>query len=64
MFGRLNRDPTDFMNIRSGVRKGLSLRPPREVDKPTYRVVGDIERVDERDSVHARMDIKTPGSPR
>ena len=64
MFGRLKKDPTDLMDIPSGVLRGLSFKPPKEVDRPTYRVVGDIERVDERDTVHARMDIRSPGSPR
>lgn len=37
-------------------------RQPREVDKPTYEVVGEIKRFDQRDHVNARQ-CMIPGSP-
>jgi reductive dehalogenase len=37
--------------------------PPPEVDQPTYEVVGEIERVDQRDTIQSRMMIKDPNSP-
>ena len=37
--------------------------PPPEVDQPTYKVVGEIERVDQRDTIQSRMMIKDPNSP-
>jgi len=39
------------------------MRPPKEVDQPTYEVVGPIERFDWLDSIDARMFLR-PGSPR
>ena len=62
MLKRLSSDPTDLMNIRAGVLKGSSIRPPREVDKPTYKILEKVELVDQRDNVHNRMDIWQPGS--
>jgi hypothetical protein len=51
-----------------GFRRGLAgqvsdlkISPPPEVKKPTYRVVGEIERVDQRDTVQARVALK-PGT--
>jgi len=37
--------------------------PPPEVDQPTYEVVGEIERLDQRDTIQSRMMIKDPNSP-
>jgi ferredoxin len=41
----------------------LKCRPAREVDQPTYEVVGEIERVDQRDTIQARTMLKNPESP-
>jgi len=38
------------------------MRPPRAVEKPTYEIVGEVERYDQRDSSSARLLIK-PGTP-
>lgn len=38
------------------------MRPPRAVDKPTYEIVGAVERYDQRDSSSARLVLK-PGTP-
>lgn len=38
------------------------MRPPRTVDKPTYEIVGEVQRYDQRDSSSARLLIK-PGTP-
>ena len=62
MLKRLKKDPTDMMNIRVGVLKGGSFRPAPEVEKPTYKVLGEIERVDQRDTAHSRIDVWKPGS--
>jgi ferredoxin len=62
MLKRLLSDPTDLMNIPVGVLKGSSITPPREVDKSTYKIIGEVERADERDNVHIRMGICQPGS--
>jgi ferredoxin len=62
MLKRLYSDPTDLMDLQEGVLKGLCLRPPKKVDKPTYEIVGDIERFDTRDHVYSRMAMR-PGSP-
>lgn len=37
------------------------MRLPREVDKPTYEIVGEVERYDQRDSANARISL-IPGS--
>jgi len=39
------------------------MRPPKEVDQPTYEVVGPIERFDFNDSIEARMFLR-PDNPR
>jgi reductive dehalogenase len=49
MLKRMQTDPTKLMNINEGVLKGLTFRPPRKVDKPTYEIVGPVERYDMRD---------------
>jgi ferredoxin len=38
-------------------------RPAPEVDEPTYKVVGVIDRVDQRDTIQSRMMVKDPDSP-
>lgn len=42
--------------------RALKISPPPEVDAPTYEVVGEIGRVDQRDSIQSRMALK-PGTP-
>ena len=51
-----------------GFRRGLAgqvsdlkISPPPEAGKPTYRVAGEIERVDQRDTIQARVVLK-PGT--
>ena len=63
MFKRVHKDPSKYMDLDQGILKGLCITPPREVDDPTYEVVGPVERVDERDHIHARMAMR-PGSDR
>jgi hypothetical protein len=41
----------------------LKCRPAKEVDHPTYEVVGEIERVDQRDTVQSRLMMKDKDSP-
>jgi ferredoxin len=41
----------------------INCSPPPEVDKPTYKVVGEIKRVDQRDTIQSRMMVKDPNSP-
>jgi len=62
MLKRLFSDPTKLMNLDEGVLKGLSLTPPRKVDKPTYEIAGPLEPYDERDHAIARFGLKA-GSP-
>ncbi|MBI4287448.1 MAG: reductive dehalogenase [Chloroflexi bacterium] len=38
------------------------MRPPREVDKPTYEIVGRVERYDQRDHPNARMAMSPGGA--
>ena len=38
------------------------MKPPKEVDRPTYDIVGPVQRYDQRDHPIARMALK-PGSP-
>jgi len=52
-----------------GFRKGLmaqvadlNISPPPEVDSPTYKVVGEIGRVDQRDTLQSRAVLR-PGTP-
>lgn len=40
----------------------IKCSPAPEVDKPTYEVVGEIERVDQRDTIQARTMLKDPNS--
>jgi len=40
----------------------ITCSPPPEVDEPTYKVVGVIERVDQRDTIQSRMMVKDPNS--
>jgi len=58
MLKRLFSDPTNLMNLDEGVLKGLSLTPPRKVDKPTYEIVGPLERYDEHNQVIARFRLQ------
>jgi len=53
-----------------GFHKGLAeqsrflrCRPAPEVDQPTYEVLGEIERVDQRDTIQARTMVKDKESP-
>jgi len=62
MFKRLYSDPTDLMDLDEGVLKGLAISPPRKVDKPTYEIVGPVERFDFRDNVIARK-LLQPSTP-
>jgi len=62
MLQRLYSDPTDLMDLNAGTSKGLVITPPRKVDKPTYEIVGPIERYDTRDHMWARMAMPV-GSP-
>ena len=41
----------------------LGVRPAREVEQPTYKVVGEIGRVDQRDTMQARQAIHDVESP-
>ena len=61
MLRRLFKDNTHEMDLDVGILKGLTFSPPREVDKPTYEVVGDIDRYDTRDHVFARFAMR-PGT--
>ena len=61
MRGNPLSDPTKNMNIRQGTLKGF-VRPPKEVDEPTYEIVGKVERLDRRDDVNSRR-MLAPGSP-
>ena len=41
------------------MRQGPALiTPPPEVDQPTYEVVGEISRIDQRDTVQSRVVLK------
>ena len=55
---RMYRDPTDLMNIKEGVLNGLTLTPPKKADKPTYEIVGPVERYDMRDYMYSRIALK------
>jgi len=55
-------DPTKLMNIKEGVLKGLTIRLPRKVDRPTYEIVGLVERYDMRDYIYSRVALR-PGTP-
>ena len=41
----------------------LKCRPAKEVNTPTYEVVGEIQRVDQRDTIQARTMLKDKESP-
>ncbi|MBW1800667.1 MAG: hypothetical protein JRJ85_08045 [Deltaproteobacteria bacterium] len=41
----------------------LKCNPGKEVDHPTYEVVGEIERVDQRDTIQSRTMLKHEESP-
>ena len=40
----------------------LKCKPAQEVDHPAYEVVGEIERVDQRDTIQSRTMLKNPDS--
>lgn len=61
MLRRLFQDPSNLMNLNDGSLRGLVFRPPRELDAPTYRILGNIERYDSRDQVYSRQ-LLWPGS--
>lgn len=63
MLMRLTKDRTSLMNVREGVLKGLTITPPKRVDKPTYEIVGPVERYDMRDYIYSRISL-TPGTER
>jgi ferredoxin len=50
------------MNLKEGVLKGLAITPPKRVDKPTYEIVGPVERYDMRDYTYSRITLR-PGTP-
>jgi ferredoxin len=50
------------MDVKGGVLKGLLLKPPKKVDRPTYEIVGPVERYDMRDYTYSRISLK-PGTP-
>lgn len=62
MLRRLTCDRTKLMDIKEGVLKGLVLKPPKKVDKPTYEIVGPVERYDMRDYTYSRISLKQ-GTP-
>ncbi|MFC1592878.1 4Fe-4S dicluster domain-containing protein [Candidatus Omnitrophota bacterium] len=61
MLKRRFSDPTKMMNIDEGVLKGLSISQPKKVDKPTYEIVGPLERFDGRDTTGSRAALQ-PGT--
>ena len=58
----ISKDETDQMDLDAGAWKSYAITQPPEVEKPTYEIVGPIERVDARDYVFARiaLDEETP----
>jgi hypothetical protein len=58
MLRKSNSDATDLMDLDRGVLKGLCIRPPEEVDKPTYGIVGPVQRVDSRDHSYSRIALR------
>lgn len=62
MLKRLYSDPTDKMDLDEGVWKGLTFTPPHKVNKPTYEIVGPVERMDFRD-IPAFRRMLIPGTP-
>ena len=62
MLRRLTYDRTKLMDVKGGVLKGLVLKPPKKVDRPTYEIVGPVERYDMRDYTYSRISLK-PGTP-
>ena len=63
MLKRFFSDPTDQMNIDEGTWKGFVITPPRRVDKPTYEIVGPVERYDARNHMWARMAMHVDSPP-
>jgi len=61
MLRRLTFDRTKLMDLKEGVLKGLVLRPPKRVEKPTYEIVGPVERYDMRDYTYSRISLR-PGT--
>jgi ferredoxin len=59
MIKRISKDPTIAMDLDQGILKGLTLTAPREVNAPTYEVIGPVLPVDERDHIHSRMGIRS-----
>lgn len=59
------RDTRWWKGFRKGLReqaRGLRVSPPPEVDEPTYKVVGAVDRVDQRDTIQSRAALR-PGTP-
>ena len=59
------KDETWWKGFRKGLERqvsGLNISPPPEVDKPTYQVRGEIERVDQRDTIQSRAVLR-PDTP-
>jgi hypothetical protein len=51
------------MNIETGTLKGLTFSPPGKVERPTYDIVGPVERCDMRDYIYSRISL-APGTDR
>ncbi|MBW1775242.1 MAG: hypothetical protein JRJ82_20505, partial [Deltaproteobacteria bacterium] len=51
-----------FYKGQKGQVSRLTVSPAPEVDEPTYKVVGPIERVDQRDTMQSRTVLK-PETP-
>ena len=60
-----NNDRNWWKGFRKGLMqqvRELKISPPPEVDEPMYKVVDNIERVDQRDTVQSRAALR-PGTP-
>jgi ferredoxin len=61
----LRRDRNWWKRFHKGLAEQsrfIKCSAPPEVDQPTYKIVGEIERVDQRDTIQSRMMIKDPNS--
>jgi len=52
----------NFYEGQKGQASRITVSPAPEVDEPTYKVVGPIKRVDQRDTMQSRMVLK-PETP-
>lgn len=57
MFLRLYSDPTRLMDAKEGTLKGLSFTRPPKAERPTYEVVGEVMRFDQRDIPFSRFPL-------